>query len=44
VQLLSSVVSLAPMCGIDLSSAPNVQGWLQRCSERPALARAQARP
>jgi glutathione S-transferase len=40
---VASVASLAPMCGIDLSPAPNVQAWLQRCSDRPALARAQAR-
>jgi glutathione S-transferase len=40
---VASVVSLAPMCGIDVAPAPNVQAWLQRCSARPALARAQAR-
>ena len=40
---VASVVSLASMAGLDLGSAPNVQSWLQRCSARPALARAQAR-
>ncbi|MBI3769958.1 MAG: glutathione S-transferase family protein [Deltaproteobacteria bacterium] len=41
---VASVVSIAPMCGIDLAPAPNVQAWFQRCSARPALARAQAHP
>jgi glutathione S-transferase len=40
---VASVVSLAPMCGIDLAGAPSVQAWLQRCTARPALARAQSR-
>ena len=40
---VASVVSIAPMCGIDLAPAANVQAWMQRCTERPALARAQTR-
>ena len=40
---VASVVSLATMCGLDLAPAPHVQQWLQRCTQRPALARAQSR-
>jgi len=39
---VASVLSLAPMCGLDLTPAPTAQAWLQRCTARPALARAQA--
>ncbi len=41
---VASVLSLAPMAGLDLSTAPNAAGWLARCTARPALARAQATP
>jgi len=36
---VASVISSAPLAGLDLSSAPNVAGWLARCTERPAFAR-----
>jgi glutathione S-transferase len=38
---VASVLMLAPLAGLDLSSAANVQAWLGRCTARPALARAQ---
>src|SRR5882724_2565857 len=40
---VASVVGIATMCGLDLTTAPNAQRWLQKCNERPALARAQTR-
>jgi glutathione S-transferase len=40
---VASVLSIAPMAGLDLSQAPNAAAWLARCTARPALARAQAR-
>src|SRR5262245_3181488 len=36
---VASVMSSAPLAGLDLSSAPNALGWLARCTERPAFAR-----
>lgn len=39
---VASVLAIASMAGLDLAPAPNVAGWLARCTERPALARAQA--
>ena len=36
---VASVMSSAPLAGLDLSSAPNARGWLVRCTERPAVAR-----
>jgi glutathione S-transferase len=36
---VASVMSSAPLAGLDLSSAPNARGWLARCTERPAFAR-----
>ncbi len=40
---VASVLSIAPMAGLDLSTAPNVAAWFARCTARPALAKAQAR-
>lgn len=40
---VASVVGWAPMAGIDLSVAPRAQAWLARCTERPAMARVQAK-
>jgi len=38
------VLGWVPAFGkVDFSGTPNVAGWLGRCSERPALARAQGR-
>jgi glutathione S-transferase len=39
---VASVLSWAPIAGLDLSAAPQAQGWLGRCAARPALARALA--
>jgi glutathione S-transferase len=39
---VASVLAIAPMAGLDVSPAPNAAAWLARCTERPALARAQA--
>jgi len=36
---VASVMSSAPLAGLDLSSAPNALAWLVRCTERPAFAR-----
>ena len=36
---VASVMSSAPLAGLDLSSAPSARGWLVRCTERPAFAR-----
>lgn len=41
---VASILMLAPMAGLDLSSAPHAAAWLGRCTARPALARAQATP
>jgi glutathione S-transferase len=38
---VASVLSWAPLAGLDLSGAPNAQRWLARCTERPAFARVQ---
>jgi glutathione S-transferase len=38
---VASVLMLAPVASLDLSSATNAQAWLGRCTSRPALARAQ---
>jgi len=35
------VLSWAPLAGLDLSGARNAQGWLGRCTARPAFARVQ---
>jgi len=37
---VSSVLVWAKMARLDLSGVPHVQGWLERCTARPALARA----
>jgi glutathione S-transferase len=39
---VASVLSIAPMAGLDLAPAPRAAAWLARCAARPALARAQA--
>jgi glutathione S-transferase len=39
---VASVLSWAPMAGIDLSPFPKVQAWLGRTTARPAFARAVA--
>ena len=36
---VAAVLSWAPLAGLDLGSAPNVQAWFGRCSARPAYAR-----
>ncbi|MCC6765873.1 MAG: glutathione S-transferase family protein [Deltaproteobacteria bacterium] len=41
---VAAVLMLAPMAGLDLSTAPNAAAWLGRCTARPALAKAQATP
>ncbi len=38
---VASVLSWAPLAGLDLTSAGNVQAWLGRCTGRPAFARVQ---
>jgi glutathione S-transferase len=38
---VASVISWAPLAGLDLGAAPNAQGWLGRCTGRPAFARVQ---
>jgi glutathione S-transferase len=38
---VASVLSWAPLAGLDLGAAPNAQGWLGRCTARPAFARVQ---
>jgi glutathione S-transferase len=40
---VASVLSIAPMGGLDLAPTPHAAAWLGRCTARPALARAQAR-
>ena len=37
---VASVLSIAPMGGLDLAPTPNAAAWLGRCTARPALARA----
>ena len=37
---VAAVMSWATLSGVDLSAAPNVQGWVGRCLGRPALAKA----
>lgn len=41
---LSSVMLLGVLVQFDFSKFPNVQDWLKRCHERPALVNAQAKP
>lgn len=36
---VASVISSAPLGGLDLSPAPDVLAWVVRCTERPAFAR-----
>jgi glutathione S-transferase len=36
---LQGFVGWLGMMGVDLGPFPNVAGWMQRCGERPALAR-----
>jgi glutathione S-transferase len=38
---VASVLSWAPLAGLDLGGAPNAQGWLGRCTARPAFGRVQ---
>ena len=38
---VASVLMLAPLANLNLSSATTAQAWLGRCTARPALARAQ---
>ena len=38
---VASVLMLAPIANLNVSSAANAQAWLGRCTSRPALARAQ---
>src|SRR5881628_2341901 len=38
---VASVISWAPLGGLDISSAENVAGWVARCTGRPAFARVQ---
>lgn len=38
---VAGVMLLAKAAKFDISSAPNVQAWMERCTTRPALARAQ---
>ena len=38
---VASVLMLAPIANLNLSSAATAQAWLGRCTARPALARAQ---
>ncbi|MBI3302621.1 MAG: glutathione S-transferase family protein [Deltaproteobacteria bacterium] len=38
---VASVLMLAPVASLNLSSAANAQAWLGRCTSRPALTRAQ---
>ena len=38
---VASVLSWAPLAGLDLSGAKSVQGWLGRCTARPAFGRVQ---
>jgi len=40
---VASVLGIAPMCGLDLTTAPHARRWLETCNARPALARAQTR-
>jgi glutathione S-transferase len=39
---LQGIVGWIGSLGIDLKSFPNVTGWLQRCYERPAIAKLMA--
>lgn len=41
---LAGVMNVMQMVKIDCSEHANVQRWLDACYDRPALARAQARP
>ena len=38
---VASVISWAPLGGLDLGAAPNAQAWVGRCTGRPAFARVQ---
>ena len=38
---VASVISWAPLGGLDISSARNVADWVGRCTGRPAFARVQ---
>ena len=38
---VASVLSWAPLAGLEFSEAPNAQAWLSRCTSRPAFLRAQ---
>ena len=38
---VASVLSWAPLAGLDLGATPQAQAWLARCTARPAFARAQ---
>jgi len=40
---VASVISWAPLAGLDLSPAPNVAAWVGRCTGREAFARLQKR-
>ena len=40
-ELEEPVLTWAPLAGLDLSGARNAQGWLGRCTARPAFARVQ---
>lgn len=37
---VASVLTIAPMAGLDVSGAPQAQAWLGRCVARPAMQRA----
>jgi len=38
---VASVISWAPLAGLSLDAAPNVQKWVGRCQSRPAFTRLQ---
>jgi glutathione S-transferase len=40
---VASILSIAPVCRIDLAPYPNVQRWLAACTSRPAAERSRAR-
>ena len=40
---VASVLSWAPLAGIDMAPFPRAQAWLARCTTRPAFAKAQSR-
>ena len=39
---VASVLAMSAMVGFDVAGWPNVQAWLERCTSRPSLARAQS--